>query len=82
MGWKELLAWVTAGEDDQLENDWTTELHFYFLGDKKIFNGRGNVESHHLGDGLLEERAGVADRADVWDPGGTHSIGPDEVNPG
>ena len=76
VGWKELLAWATAGEDD-----WAAELHFYFLGDKKIFDGRGNVESPHPRDGLLEERAGAADRADVWDPGGTHNIRLEKVDP-
>ena len=65
--WKELLAWATIGEDDQLEDDRAVELYFYFLRDKEIFDGRGNVESHHPGGGLLEERAGAADLADVWD---------------
>ena len=51
--WKELLAWTTAREDDR-----AVELYFYFLGDKKIFDGRGNVESHHPRDGLLEEWIG------------------------
>ena len=60
MLWKELLAWATTGEDDQLEDDRAAELHCYFLRDKKIFDGRGNVESHHPRDGLLEERAGRA----------------------
>ena len=77
MQWKELLAWAAAGEDDQ-----AVELHFYFLKDKKIFDGRGNVKSHHPGGGLLEEQAGAADWADVWDPSGTRSIGPEEVDPG
>ena len=80
--WKELLAWATAGEDDQLEDDRAAELHSYFLGDMEIFDGRGNVESHHLGGSLLEERAGAADRADVWDPSEMRGIEPDEVNPG
>ena len=34
-----------------------------------------SVESCHLGGGLLEEWTGAADRADVWDPGGTHDTG-------
>ena len=76
MQWKELLAWAAAGEDDH-----AAELYFYFLGDKKIFDGRGNVESRHLGGGLLEERAGVADWADVWDSGGMRDIRPDEFEP-
>ena len=41
-----------------------------------------NVKSHHPRDGLLEERAGAADQANVWDLGGTRGIGPDEVDPG
>ena len=41
-----------------------------------------NVKSHHPRGGLLEERAGAADRVDVWDPGGTRDIGPDEVDLG
>ena len=40
------------------------------------------VESCHLGGGLLEERAGAADRADVWDLGGMRGIEPKEVDPG
>ena len=57
--WKELLAWVAAGEDDQVEDDQVAELHFYFLGDKKFFDGRGNVESHRTGGSLLEEQTGL-----------------------
>ena len=75
--WKEILTLATIREDDQ-----EAELHFYFLGDKKIFDGRGNVKSYHPGGGLLEERVGAADRADVWDPGGMRGIGLDKVNPG
>ena len=44
--------------------------------------GRGNIESRHLGGGLLEERARAANRADMWNPGGTRDIGPKEVDPG
>ena len=40
------------------------------------------VESHHLEDGLLEERAGAADQADVWDPSRTGVIGSEKVEPG
>ena len=82
MQWKELLAWVAAGEDDQVEDDHAIELHFYFRRDKKIFDGRGNIESHRTRGSLLEEWAGAADRADVWNPGGTRGIGPNEVDPG
>ena len=74
--WKELLAWAAIGEDDQ-----EAELDFYFLGDKKIFDGR-NVESHRIRGSLLEERVGAADRAIVWDPGGTRGFWPEEVDPG
>ena len=80
--WKESLAWAAAAEDDQTEDDQAIELHSYFLEDKEIFDGRGNVESHHPGGGRLEEQAGEADRADVCDPGGTRGIGPEEVDPG
>ena len=58
MGWKELLAWATAAEDDQTEDDQATELHSYFLRDKKISDGRRNVESHHLGGSRLEQQIG------------------------
>ena len=64
-----------------MEDSQEIELDSYFLGDKKFFDGRGNVESCHLGGGLLEEWTGVANRADVWDPGGTRDIGPEEVDP-
>ena len=81
--WKELLAWAATGKDNQVEDSQDTELDSYFLGDKEIFDGRGNVESCHLGGGLLEEWTGAADRADVWDPGGTHDMDQsDELDPG
>ena len=77
VGWKELLAWVTAGEDYQLEDDQAVELHSYFLGDKKIFDGRGNVESPHPDGDRCD-----ADRTGVWDLGGGRDIGSEEVDPG
>ena len=73
--WKELLAWAAIRKDSQVEDSQETELDSYFRGDKKIFDGQGNVESCHLGGSLLEEWTGAADRADVWDPGGTHDMG-------
>ena len=82
MLWKESLAWAAAAEDDQTEDDQAPELHSYFLGDKEIFDGRGNVEFPHPGGGRLEQRTREADRADVWDSGRTRDIGPEEVDPG
>ena len=40
------------------------------------------VDSYHPGDGLLEERVGAANLANVWDPDGTRSIEPEEFDPG
>ena len=90
MLWKESLAWAAAAEDDQTEDgqatellawaaaaedDQTPELHSYFLRDKKIFDGRGNVESSHPSGGRLDQWTGTADQTSVWDPGGMHDAG-------
>ena len=80
--WKELLTCAATEEDDQVEDSQEAELHCYFLGDKKIFDGRKNVKSHHLGGALLEEWTGAAYQTGECDPSGACGIGPDEVDPG
>ena len=75
--WKALLVWTVVGEDDQREDSQKTELNSYFLGDKKFFYRRGNVESHHLEgadrssgpDRRAGPRWGVWHRALEVDPG-------------
>ena len=96
--WKESLAWAAAAEDDQteggqatellawaaaVEGDQTPELHSYFLGDKEILDGRGNVESPDPSGGRLDQWARAADQTSVWDPGGTYVADwSGEVDPG
>ena len=49
---------------------------FISLGTRKFLMGGGMLSPI-----TLEERAGAADRTDVWDPGWTCGIGPEEVDP-
>ena len=95
--WKESLAWAAAVEDDQTEEGQATELlawaaaaegdqmpelHYYFLRDKEIFDGQGNVESSHPSGGRMDQWIRAADQTSVRDPGRTRDIGPEEVDPG
>ena len=57
------------------------ELHSYFLEVKEIFDGRGNVRSHHPGGGRLDQRIRAADQTSVWDLGGRRDIRSEEVDP-